>query len=199
MANLQAIHSVGNSLKTYLDNSYQELRQGNTSSYPSCDFRLLSSTELDNMDNPGTTLSLFLHRVTVNEHVRNAHQIDGITPKQLPLSVDLHYLMSVWADSAAKEHFILAWAMRQLHLHPILDSSYLSSEAGWRPEEVIQIISAELSNEDMMRIWDTLKPSYRLSVAYIARVVRIEGDELEDSRPVVATRLLWGDRQEVMP
>jgi hypothetical protein len=64
---------------------------------------------------------------------------------------------------------------------------------------VIQIISAELSNEDMMRIWDTLKPSYRLSVAYIARVVRIEGDEVEDARPVVATRLLWGDRQEVMP
>ncbi len=198
MANLQAIHSVGNSLRTYLDNSYQELLQGSTS-YPSCDFQLLSSGELDKMNDPSTTLSLFLHQVTMNEHVRNAHQINGITPKQVPLSVDLHYLMTVWADSAATEHFILAWAMRQLHLHPILDSSYLSSEADWRPEEVIQIIPAELSNEDMMRIWDTLKPSYRLSVAYIARVVRIEGDELEDSRPVVATRLLWGDRQEVSP
>ena len=198
MANLQAIHSVGNSLRTYLDNSYQELRRREPTP-PPCDFQLLSSGELDKMDDPSTTLSLFLHQVTMNEHVRNAHQLNGITLNQVPLSVDLHYLMTVWADSAESEHFILAWAMRQLHLHPVLNSSYLSSEADWRPEEVIQIIPAELSNEDMMRIWDTLKPSYHLSLAYIARVVRIEGDEVEDVRPVVATRLLSGARQEVMP
>ena len=198
MANLQAIYSVGNSLVTYLDNSYQELSQIDPL-LPSCKFQLLSSIELDDMDKPNTTLSLFLHRVTIDEHVRNAHQINAMIPQQAPLSLDLHYLMSIWANSAATEHFILAWAMRQLHLHPLLDSSYLSSEADWRPEEVIQIIPAELSNEDMMRIWDTLKPSYRLSVSYIARVVRIEGDELENDRPVVATRMLSGERQEVMP
>ncbi len=198
MANLQAIYSVGNSLVTYLDNSYQELSQIDPL-LPSCKFQLLSSIELDDMDKPNTTLSLFLHRVTIDEHVRNTHQINAMIPQQAPLSLDLHYLMSIWANSAATEHFILAWAMRQLHLHPLLDSSYLSSEADWRPEEVIQIIPAELSNEDMMRIWDTLKPSYRLSVSYIARVVRIEGDELENDRPVVATRMLSGERQEVMP
>lgn len=199
MANLQAIHSVGNSLVTYLNNSYQELSDTDPL-LPSCKFQLLSSTELDDMDKPETnTLSFFLHRVTMDEHVRNTPQINAMLPQQAPLSLDLHYLMSIWANSAATEHFILAWAMRQLHLHPILDSSYLSSEADWRPEEVIQIIPAELSNEDMMRIWDTLKPSYRLSVSYIARVVRIEGDDLENVRPVVATRMLAGERQEVMP
>jgi hypothetical protein len=38
-----------------------------------------------------------------------------------------------------------------------------------------------------MRIWDALEPSYRLSVSYIARVVRIDGDASR-GLPVVATR-----------
>jgi len=33
---------------------------------------------------------------------------------------------------------------------------------------------ADLSLEDILRIWDELGPKYRLSVAYIARVVRID-------------------------
>ena len=39
-----------------------------------------------------------------------------------------------------------------------------------------------------MRIWDTLEPDYRLSVGYVARVVRIEPDEIPEQRAVVATR-----------
>jgi hypothetical protein len=39
-----------------------------------------------------------------------------------------------------------------------------------------------------MRIWDTLEPNYRLSLSYIARVVRIDPDEDSDQRPVVAMR-----------
>ena len=53
---------------------------------------------------------------------------------------------------------------------------------------MIQIIPAELSNEDLMRIWDALTPSYRLSISYIARSVRIEPDVLQENKPVVATR-----------
>jgi hypothetical protein len=39
-----------------------------------------------------------------------------------------------------------------------------------------------------MRIWDTLEPDYRLSLSYIARVVRIDPAEVREERQVVATR-----------
>jgi hypothetical protein len=38
-----------------------------------------------------------------------------------------------------------------------------------------------------LRIWDALGPKYRLSIAYVARVVRIDRTAIPAS-PVVATR-----------
>jgi hypothetical protein len=108
--------------------------------------------------------------------------------RPVPLSVDLHFLVSFWAKSADNEHLALAWTMRQLHDVPVLDSSILSREAAWTSEDVIQLIPEEIETEEMMRIWDTLEPKYRLSLSYIARVVRIDPDEVHEQRPVVATR-----------
>jgi hypothetical protein len=85
----------------------------------------------------------------------------------------------------------MAWAMRQLHLHPLLDASSLSPEPAWDADEVIQIVPAELSTEDIMRIWDALEPSYRLSASYIARTVRLDPHELPEALPVVATRYAY--------
>lgn len=191
MANVFAIHSVGNSLVTYLRNSYPEpLRTDLT-----CEFRLLSSGELIETSDFPTTLSLYLYRVTMNEHLRNIARVNGLTDNDVPLSIDLHYLLTVWANNAVAEHTILAWALRELYLHPVLDISSLSPEAGWTAGDVVQVIPAELSNEDVMRIWDALEPPYRLSISYIARVVRIDPDTTEDARPVVATRFSYSDKK----
>jgi hypothetical protein len=57
---------------------------------------------------------------------------------------------------------------------------------------VIQIIPSELAVEDMMRIWDALTPPYRLSVSYVARLVRIDPDVILEAGPVVATRFGYG-------
>lgn len=189
MANLLAIHSVGSSLIYFLENSYpQSLRTNHA-----CGFRLLSSNELSDFEVPETpTLSLFLHQITINEHWRNTTHINSNSYKQTPLAVDLHYLMTVWAKSALKEQLIMAWAMHQLHQYPLLDKSFLSSEAEWEAEEMIQIIPTDLTNEEMMRIWDKLQPTYRLSVAYVARVVRINPVETEDAPFIVASRFVVG-------
>jgi hypothetical protein len=112
--------------------------------------------------------------------------------QQAPLGLDLHFLLTTWAGNAQDELLPLAWAMRQLYLHPILDASSLSPEAGWGSDEVIQIIPSELPTEDMMRIWDALEPPYRLSVSYIARLVRLDPDAIEQAAPVVATRFGYG-------
>jgi hypothetical protein len=187
MGNLLSIYSVGNSLVTYLRNSYPETLRNEHA----CDFRLLSSGEMVDVSNIGTALSLYLYRVSIDEHLRNTSRHGVLNEHNIPLAVDLHYLLTVWADSALAEHSILAWAMRQLYMYPILDRSALTPEANWEAEDIIHIIPSELSNEDMMRIWDALIPPYHLSVSYVARVVRIDIEPLPDSLPVVAKRFSY--------
>ena len=48
-----------------------------------------------------------------------------------------------------------------------------------------------------MRIWDALTPSYRLSVSYVARLVRIDPDSDDAQfRPVVSGRFGYGSGAE---
>lgn len=186
MANILAIHSVGASLATYLRNTYPaELR----AAHP-CEFKLFASAEMGSTEERTTTLSLYLYRITINEHVRNARGGNELARLDTPLSVDLHFLLTVWADTVLAEQTILAWAMRQLHQRPVLDRSTLSPEGGWEPSDIVHVIPAELSHEDLMRIWDALEPSYRLSVSYIARVVRIDPDPAPSGVPVVARNIM---------
>ena len=193
MANVKSIHSVCNSIVQFLHNAYEAApvpfgAPGDTmqDEYP-CNFRVLASGELKANADFGTALTLYLYRVMVNEHVRNP-PVRNDNAGAVPLSVDLHFLITVWSESAAAEQTICAWAMSQLHQHPIMDVSSLTAEGGWRNDDVVQIIPAELSNEDLMRIWDALAPDYRLSLSYIARVVRIDAAAVGEGLPVVATR-----------
>jgi len=192
MANIHGFHSVGDSIIKFLDSTYPDTEEG----MPTCAFELLSSGEL--ADDPGedNRLTLYIYRVTYNEYLRNSNMVRADNKQDIPLSLDLHFMISVWSNSAADEHTICAWVMRQLYSHPILDISSLTEDGGWQADEIIQIIPAELSNEDLMRIWDALSPNYRLSVSYIARSVRIETDNLEEGRPVVATRYDYSQKKK---
>ncbi|MDZ7754050.1 MAG: DUF4255 domain-containing protein [Gammaproteobacteria bacterium] len=203
MATIKSIHSVCNSIVQYLHNAYEAypVPDGEPNStmqdeHP-CRFRVLASGELEPNAEFGTSLTLYLYRVLINEHVRSQPSVRGGDSDKLPLPVDLHFLISIWADSAAAEQTICAWVMSQLHQHPIMDVSSLTLEGGWRQDDVVQIIPAELSNEDLMRIWDALAPNYRLSLSYIARVIRIDPDDAGTGLPVVATRYQYQAKGEV--
>ena len=190
MANVLAIHSVGNSMVTYLRNSYPAVVAG--IAMPSCSFELVSCNQLAGAIDESTRITLLLYRVTVNEHARQSRPAGRASDAFVPLSLDLHYLITAWAGTSLAEQLTFAWTLRQLHEHPVLDASALAPDAGWARDEVIQIVPAELSNEDMMRVWDALDPSYRLSASYVARLVRLDSDVSTESRRVVARRLAFG-------
>src|SRR4029450_5164764 len=119
MANRLAIHSVGASMAKSLSDAYPAaLRVQHR-----CQFRLLSSGQMTTPDDDGAVLSLFLYRVTMNEHLHNVPRIHRPSRRDVPLSLDLHYLMTVWADGALAEQTILAWAMHEIYRHPVLDES----------------------------------------------------------------------------
>ncbi len=189
MANLRAINSVGSSLATFLQNTYPEsLREDY-----SCQFQAISSGELAQPGDLETSVTIYLYRITIDQHLRgSAHYRETQSARQA-LPLDLHYLITVWADNSVAENLIVAWVMSQLHQHPIMDRSNLSSDGGWSAQDQIHLIPAELSNEDLMRIWDALEPSYRLSVSYIARTVSIDPEAVVEPLPVVATRYKYGE------
>jgi hypothetical protein len=191
MANVFAIHSVGNSMVTYLRNSYPQQLGG--IDMPACLFELVSCGQLAGAIDEGTRITLLLYRATVNEHARQSRPPHRGGEGPVPLSLDLHYLLTAWGTTPLDEQVTFAWAQRQLHEHPVLDASALSPEAGWGRDEVIQIAPSELSTEDMMRVWDALDPSYRLSSSYLVRLVRLDPDETIESRRVVARQLAFGE------
>jgi len=201
MANVHAIKAVGRSLARYLNQAYDQ-----SGLVEECKFQLVSSSDLKDNDLPEglraeNVVSLFLYRASVNAHLRSSGRVFASDASAPPLSLDLHYLFSLWSESADAEHTLLAWTMRELHQHPVLDASTLLPDARWGSDEVVQMIPAELSTEDLMRIWDAVTPSYRLSVSYIARVVRIDPARPVEATgaPVVATRFSHGERERPAP
>lgn len=196
MAHLGAVHSVGESIVGQLSQAHQLQLQVELvlpeadRVLPDCTFEQLSSAQLANNFTPnGNQITLYLYRIGIDKHLRTAP--DPRTPGQpesRPLGLELHFLMTAWAATAAAEHHLMSWAMRELHMAATYDRGRLRPAALWRADETIQITPSELSHEDMMRIWDAMTPSYRLSVSYIARVVRVDALLAPTAGPVVATR-----------
>lgn len=60
----------------------------------------------------------------------------------------------------------------------------------FREDEMVEVVAGQLTNEELMRIWDDLSAEYRLSVPYIARVIRIESSLEISAGPIVNQRQL---------
>ena len=194
MANYSAIYSVGNSIAQYLQNAYPPAV---AKDFP-CQFKLVSSADIAGEETAALDqqLSIFLHRITTNENFRSATYLKDSPAKQPSVFLDLHYLLTYWGTSAQAEQTVLGWTMQQLQSTPILDSSILSADAAWDATESVQLVTADLSLEDVLRIWDALGPKYRLSIAYVARVVRIDRS-IAPPRRVAATRMTWEQKEDV--
>jgi hypothetical protein len=122
-------------------------------------------------------LTLFLVRVEVNRVMRPGWSAVGAVTDTYHVPLDLHYLLTPWASNAEYEHRVLGSAMRALEETPILAGPLLDTThaPGWAPDEAVQVTPGDMSPDGIMGIWDTLQADYRLSVPYLARVVRIDG------------------------
>jgi hypothetical protein len=185
VANFRAVYSVGSSIAQFLQDSYP----ADLKAHFPCSFRLVSSAEIATEEAHAIdqTVTIFLHRLTLNEQVRSVTRLPDRSTVQPKVFLDLHYLVTYWGSSAEAEQTILSWVMQQLTGRPILDSSILSAAAKWRLDETVQLIPTNLSLEDILRIWDALGPKYRLSTSYLARLVEVDVD-VDPAPPVVATR-----------
>ena len=143
-------------------------------------------------------VSVFLYRVVPNgvHRIPRGRVEPGGRRYDTRLPLDLHYIMTVWARDASLEHRVTGWMMRTLEDTPILPFGLLETVAAgvFQPDETVELVLGELSNEDLFRIWDTLGQSnYHLSIPYIVRSVRVESNRLLTVHdPVQERQVDWG-------
>jgi len=192
VANLNSISATGKSIERLLTAAFSDppvpVSSKTTKAF------LIRTEDFDQSSHSSIilrpALSIFLYRVDFNKSMRAAWSgvtyHDGVP--HLPL--DLHFLLTPWADNAESEHAILGRAMQCLDSTPILSGPLLHQSGEWAPNEAIQLVMEEISTEAVMRTFDSLPSDYRISVPYIARIARLDGRVAAQTPPV--TTLITG-------
>jgi hypothetical protein len=192
MANLNSIAAAGRSLERLLNQAFAEppvpVPTRNSHAF------LIRTDDFDQTNNQSIiqrpALSIFLYRVDYNKTMRASWAGVGYLEGQAHLPLDLHFLLTPWAMNAEDEHAILGRAMQCLDTTPILSGPLLHSSGEWLTNEAVNVVMDEISTEAVMRTFDSLPTDYRISVPYIARVVRLDGRHAHPTPPV--TTLITG-------
>ena len=192
MANLNSIAATGRSLERLLNQAFAEtpvpVPAHTTRAF------LIRTEDFDQSSNQSIiqrpALSIFLYRVDFNKTMRAAWSGVGYLDGQAHLPLDLHFLLTPWAENAEDEHAILGCALQCLDSTPCLSGPLLHASGAWLTNEAVNVVMDEMPTETVMRTFDSLPADYRISVPYIARVVRLDGRQVRPPQPV--TTLVTG-------
>jgi hypothetical protein len=186
MAGFTGIAAVGKSIERLLARAFLERQPVPTKAAKAA---LIRTEDLE--ENKIKTLigdyglSILLYRVDFNKTMRAAWSAVGQTDGRGHLALDLHYLLTPWADNAEHQHMIIGRAMQALERTAMLTGPLLyepalpatpeyADEPRINATDTIQVILEDISTEALMRTFDSLPSDYRLSVPYVARVARID-------------------------
>lgn len=137
-----------------------------------------------------TGISVFVYQVGVDPVQRTLPPADPTHRRPLPVRIAL--LLTAWAQDASTEHDLLGWAMRALADTPVISSGFLNAATPgvFGAAETVEVVPAELTNDEIFQLWQVLPGNLQLSVPYLARVVRIESTLTEREYDIVRSRQL---------
>jgi hypothetical protein len=126
-------------------------------------------------------VSLFVYRIFPNGALRTLRGRPGPQGQQYrnQLPLDLHFILTAWAQDASLQHLIAGWMMRMIEDAPILPPGLLNQKYPnlFAADEGVALSAADLPNEEMLRMWEVIvEYNYQLSVPYVARFVKIDSD-----------------------
>lgn len=192
MAGFAGIAAAGKSIEMLLTAGFEEFQPVSGSNTKAVLVHTVDFETGNISNNIGSpALSIFLYRVDFNKVMRAAWSGASVQDGRSHLGLDLHYLITPWAENAEDEHRVLGRAMQCLETTPILSGPLLHSSGEWDAGESIQLVLEEVSTEAVMRTFDSLPTDYRLSVPYIARIMRLDGRVAEPEGPVI-TAIIGG-------
>jgi hypothetical protein len=140
-------------------------------------------------------ISLYLYRVTVSAN-RNLPPRLGPDGRRFrpPIPLDVHYLVTAWAETAIRQQRLLGFAIRTLEDTPILPAGVLNQHSPepdvFRPEETVELVFEGVTIQDFGYIWNVAQTKEQPSATYVARMVEIESRVSVDEAGLVQTRAL---------
>lgn len=180
MGSFTIFRDVGDTLKKILKDNVTELSEENS---------ILFESPAD-IAQPTTTakLSIFLYQIIKNPYLSNAEpEPVGTTQMQYPpLSVDLFYLFTPYAQNKETEFIILEKIMLIFHDNPILKGQMLQGNLMASGNDEIRVVPNVLTLEELNKLWGMLpNKSYKLSVSYMLTPVRIPSEKTKDITRVI--------------
>jgi hypothetical protein len=187
MANHRAIAATSTALAGLLRDRYprDEFGQG-------LDISLYQTRDFESPMQDG--FSIYLYRVAINGAVRN------LTLRRSPdgrrfrpsLPLDLHYMITPWAQDVERQHRMLGWMMRLMEDTSVLGAGhlnhYMPETDTFAPHEGIELVCDPLSLNDYLTLWDRLRPRLPASATYTLRMVLIDSDLHVEDGAAVQTR-----------
>lgn len=187
MATYQAIAATGEAILGLLEAARPRPE------FASIQFALYQASNFQSPMDDG--VSLYLYRISTNTTRRNfPPRTDAQGRRFRPaLPLDLHYLLTPWARTAARQQRMLGWAMRVLEDTPILPTGLLN-RYGTDPEtfrlnETVELVCEPISLQEIINIWDAFKSNLQLSAAYVARMIAIDSQIEISEGPLAQTRV----------
>jgi hypothetical protein len=118
------------------------------------------------------TLNLFLHDIRENLKLRASqqwlieHNPDGTaTQRRTPVRVDLHYMITAWANEPDDEHNLLARALMALFRQPHLPQDLLPDSLKDQPTPIPLRVAQEDELRNVADVWNALDNEMRPSIA----------------------------------
>lgn len=184
MAGMAALSSAGKSIARLVDAYFGD---ADPLGGPTATAKLVTTADFKESSGvPSRGVTLFPYKVDVNAPTRAAWSAVGSYDGRAHLALDLHFLLTAWADNAEDELTLIGCAMQCLETTPILSGPLLDKNGAWAPNEAVQVTLGEITTEEVMRTFDSLPTDYKLSVPYIARVLRLDSLKAVDL-PTVTT------------
>lgn len=185
MAGFTAIAAVGKSIERLLAQAFVERQPVPTKT---AKVVLIRTEDLDGNGIKNLVgdigLTILLYRVDFNKTMRAAWAARAEDDGRGHLALDLHFLLTPWADNAEHQHMIIGRAMQVIErvamlagpllYEPALPSPAYDDEPRASSIDSVQLLLEEISTEALMRTFDSLPGDYHLCVPYVARVVRID-------------------------
>lgn len=190
MAGFKSVGAVGKSIEALLNDAFTDEPpvDGYTTSALLVRSDDLDRTATSNLVLPA--LSILLYRVDFNKTMRASWSSLGSVDGFSHLPLDLHFLLTAWADNAEHEHQIIGRALQAIETVGALSGPLLYPSGDWDSGEAVQLYLEDMATDDLMRTFDAMQCDFRLSVPYIARVVVVAG--LDADPPVDVTTVVSG-------
>jgi hypothetical protein len=169
LANFDAIAFLGDTLRALLRTELNGLGL-----VTPADVLLSTPSEFKNFAPTRPSVTIFLYHVGVCGEMRNALRRSSSGIAQRPsLPLELRYLVTPWTQATRDAYRIIGAIAQVLHDHAVLGFGELQGDV-WAPEDTVELILESVPVEEHYDIWEPTDIPYRLSLAYLARLVGID-------------------------